>query len=58
MLQAMRAKAEARRVPWLKVVAADATVRNSRDFQNLLRHASRAAPRVRDQVLALRTPPC
>jgi hypothetical protein len=30
--------------------------RNSRDFQNLLRHASRAAPRVRDHVLALREP--
>ena len=48
MLQAMRAEAEARRVPWLKVIAADATARNSRDFQNLLRHASRAAPRVQD----------
>jgi hypothetical protein len=43
-------------VPWLKVLAADAMARNSRDFQNLLRHASRSAPRVRDQVLALRNP--
>lgn len=56
MLQAMRAEAEARRVPWPKVLAADAMGRNSRDFQNLLRHASRAAPRVRDHVLALREP--
>jgi hypothetical protein len=56
MLQAMRAEAEARRVPWPKVLAADAMARDSRDFQNLLRHASRAAPRVRDHVLALREP--
>jgi serine/threonine protein kinase len=56
MLQAMRAEAEARRVPWPKVLAADAMARNSRDFQNLLRHASRAAPRVRDRVLGLREP--
>jgi hypothetical protein len=56
MLQAMHAEAEARRVPWPKVLAADAMACNSRDFQNLLRHASRAAPRVRDRVLGLREP--
>jgi serine/threonine protein kinase len=56
MLEAMRAEAEARRVAWPKVLAADATTRGSREFQNLLRHASRAAPRVRDQILALRGP--
>jgi serine/threonine protein kinase len=56
MLQAMRAEAEARHVPWLKVLAADAASRDSRDFHNLLRHASRAAPRVREQVMALRRP--
>jgi hypothetical protein len=56
MLRAMRAEAEARRVPWLKVLAADAMARNSRDFQSLLRHASRSAPRMRNQVLALRDP--
>jgi hypothetical protein len=56
MLQAMRAEAEARRVAWPKVLAADAMALKSRDFENLLRHASRAAPRVRDHVLALREP--
>jgi hypothetical protein len=45
-----------RRVPWPKVLAADAMAHNSRDFQNLLRHASRAAPRARDHVLGLREP--
>jgi hypothetical protein len=55
MLEAMRAEAEARRVAWPKVLAADAATHGSREFQNLLRHASRAAPRVRDQVLALRS---
>ena len=56
MLEAMRAEAEARRVAWPKVLAADAAIHGSREFQNLLRHASRAAPRVRDQILALRSP--
>ncbi len=56
MLEAMRVEAEARRVAWPKVLAADATTHGSREFQNLLRHASRAAARVRDQVLALRSP--
>jgi serine/threonine protein kinase len=56
MLQAMHTDADTRRVPWPRVLAADALARNSRDFQNLLRLASRAAPRVRDQVLSLSTP--
>jgi hypothetical protein len=56
MLEAMRVEAEARHVPWPKVLAADAAIRASREFQNLLRHASRAAPRVRDHVLALHSP--
>jgi hypothetical protein len=56
MLEAMRAEAASRRVAWPKVLAADAATHDSREFHNLLRHASRAAPRVRDQVLALRGP--
>ena len=56
MLRAMRAEAEARRVQWPKVLAADAAGRDSPDFRNLLRLAARAAPRVRDEVLALRSP--
>jgi serine/threonine protein kinase len=56
MLRAMRAEATARRVLWPKALAADAAGRDSADFKNLLRLAARAAPRVRDEVLALRTP--
>ena len=56
MLEAMRAEAAARRVQWPKVLAADAMGPESRDFQNLLRLASRAVPRVREQVLSLREP--
>lgn len=56
MLRAMRAEAEARRVQWPVALAADATPRSSADFRNLLRLAARAAPRVRDAVLALRAP--
>lgn len=56
MLRAMRAEAEARRVQWPKALAADAAGRDSPDFRNLLRLAAKAAPRVRDAVLALRTP--
>ncbi|WP_165982469.1 BREX system serine/threonine kinase PglW [Dankookia rubra] len=56
MLRAMRSEAEARRVLWPKALAADAAARDSADFKNLLRLAARAAPRVRDAVLALRTP--
>lgn len=56
MLRAMRAEAEARRVQWPKALAADAAGRDSPDFRNLLRLAARAAPRVRDEVLALRSP--
>ncbi len=56
MLRAMRAEAEARRVQWPVALAADAAPRSSADFRNLLRLAARAAPAVRDAVLALRTP--
>jgi hypothetical protein len=56
MLRALRAEAEARRVHWPKALAADAVSRDSLDFKNLLRLASRAAPRVRDQVLGLPAP--
>ena len=56
MLRAMRAEAEARRVLWPKALAADAAARDSADFKNLLRLASRAVPRLRDEVLALREP--
>ncbi len=56
MLHAMRAEAEARRVQWPRALAADAAARDSADFRNLLRLAARAAPRVRDEVLALRSP--
>jgi hypothetical protein len=56
MLRAMRAEAAARRVQWPKAVAADAASRDSADFKNLLRLASRAAPRVKDEVLGLRVP--
>ena len=56
MLRAMRAEASACRVLWPKALAADAASRDSADFKNLLRLAARAAPRVRDEVLALRSP--
>jgi hypothetical protein len=56
MLQAMRGEAEARRVQWPVALAADAAPRTSADFRNLLRLAARAAPGVRDAVLALRAP--
>ena len=56
MLRAMRAEAEARRVQWPKALAADAGSRDSADYKNLLRLASRAAPRVKDEILGLRAP--
>jgi hypothetical protein len=56
MFRAMRAEAEARRVQWPKALAADAAGQDSSDFRNLLRLAARAAPRVREEVLAFRTP--
>ena len=56
MLGAMRAEAAARNVLWPKALAADAASRDSADFRNLLRLAARAAPRVREAVLALRAP--
>jgi hypothetical protein len=56
MLRALCAEATARRVLWPKAIAADAAGRDSADFKNLLRLAPRAAPRVREEVLALRGP--
>jgi serine/threonine protein kinase len=56
MLHAMKAEAVAKRVQWPKALAADAASRNSADFKNLLRLASRAAPRVTDEILARRAP--
>jgi serine/threonine protein kinase len=56
MLRAMRAEAETRRVQWPKALAADAASQESADFKNLLRLASRAAPRVKEEVLARRRP--
>lgn len=56
MLRAMREEADARRVQWPKALAADAASRDSSEFKNLLRLASRAAPRVKDEILQGRTP--
>jgi len=56
MLRALRAEAEARRVQWPKALAADAASHDNPDFKNLLRLAAKAAPRVRQQVLALEVP--
>lgn len=56
MLRAMRAEAEARRVQWPTALAADAASRDSANFKNLLRLASRAAPRVKHEVLGMREP--
>jgi serine/threonine protein kinase len=56
MLQAMRARAEERRIAWPKALTADAAARDSSDFRNLLRLAAEAAPRVAKEVLALRQP--
>ena len=56
MLQAMRAEADAGRVHWPVALAADASPRASAEFRNLLRLAARAAPRVREMLLALRDP--
>jgi serine/threonine protein kinase len=56
MLRTMHAEADARRVQWPTALAADAAARDSQDFKNLLRLASRAAPRVKDQVLGQRAP--
>ncbi len=56
MLRAMRAEATARRVHWPLALAADAASPESADFKRLLGLAARAVPRVRDELLALRTP--
>ena len=41
---------------WPKALSADAAGRDSTDFKNLLRLAARAAPRVNEEILALRSP--
>jgi hypothetical protein len=56
LIEAMREEAEARRVRWPVVLAADATPRGSRDFQNLLRLVGFAAPKIQARILALREP--
>lgn len=56
MLRSLRAEAEARRVQWPKALAADAASHDNPDFKNLLRLAAKAAPRVRQEVLALEAP--
>jgi hypothetical protein len=56
MVRAMRAEATARRVHWPLAPAADAASPDSADCKRLLGLAPRAAPRVRDELLALRTP--
>lgn len=56
MLRAMREEAAARRVLWPKALAADGAGRESVDFRNLLSLAARAAPRLKNEVLALKEP--
>ncbi len=56
MLRAMRAEAETRQVQWPKALAADAAGPGSSDFKKLLHLAAKAAPRVREEVLGLRSP--
>jgi hypothetical protein len=56
MLRAMRTRADERRIAWSKALTADAAARDSSDFRNLLRLAAEAAPRVAEEVLAMRRP--
>jgi serine/threonine protein kinase len=56
LLREMRAEAEARRVKWPIVLAADAETRDGRGFRNLLRLATKAAERVTASLLALNRP--
>jgi serine/threonine protein kinase len=56
LLREMRAEAEARRVKWPVVLAADAETRDGKGFRNLLRLATKAAERVTASLLALNKP--
>jgi hypothetical protein len=56
LLREMRAEAEARKVKWPMVLAADAETRDGRGFRNLLRLATKAAERVTASLLALNRP--
>lgn len=56
LLDAMRAAAQSARANWDVVLAADASPRGSRDWMNLGRLVTRAADRVRDDLIARRAP--
>ena len=56
LLREMRAEAEARRVKWPVVLAADAEGQDGKGFRNLLRLATQGAERVRATLLALDRP--
>jgi serine/threonine protein kinase len=56
LLREMRAEAEARKVKWPVVLAADAEGHDGKGFRNLLRLATKAAERVRVTLLALDRP--
>ena len=56
LLREMRAEAEARKVKWPVVLAADAEGQDGKGFRNLLRLATKAAERVLATLLALERP--
>jgi len=56
LLREMRAEAEARKVKWPVVLAADAEGNDGKGFRNLLRLAAKAAARVRATLLAFDRP--
>lgn len=56
LLREMRAEAEARKVKWPVVLAADAETRDGKGFRNLLRLATKAAERVTASLLNLNRP--
>ena len=56
LLREMHAEAEARKVRWAVVLAADLEKRDGKGFRNLLRLATNAGERVRAAVLALDRP--
>jgi hypothetical protein len=56
LLREMRAEAEARKVKWPVVLAADAEAHDGKGFRNLLRLATKAAERVTASLLALDRP--
>ena len=56
LLREMHAEAEARKVKWAVVLAADSEGHDGKGFRNLLRLATKAAERVRATLLALEQP--